>query len=280
MILITGATGSVGREVVELLAAESRSVLAVTRTPAKADFPKGVRVVGANPSEPRTLTESLDGVDAILVSPRVVGGAASELLSLAARHGVKRVVVISALTVEFGGGHQRFADAFRAVEDAAKDSGMAWTLLRCADFAGNALAWAPQIRSRGVVRGAYGDARTSSIHERDVAAVAATTIVDPGHAGRVYVLTGPQSLSQRDKVRLIGQALGKRVVWEEIPPADVRAAMIAQGLPEEVPDRMLGYLADRAREPGPTSTVVEQLLGRPARTFAEWAMGHAAAFKE
>ena len=141
------------------------------------------------------------------------------MLALAAEQGVSRVVALSAATVAYPAGYRRFADAFKAVEDAVRASGLPWTILRSTDYAANALAWAPQIRATGVVRGAYGDAATSTIHERDVAAVAARALVNPAHAGYAYLLTGPQSLSQRDKVRLIGEAIGKKLSFEELPPS-------------------------------------------------------------
>ncbi len=284
MILVTGATGNIGREVVNLLLDGGEKMAAVTRHPATAALPDGAHVVGGDPSRPQTLTSALRGVEAVFVSPRALGdatagAATAELLKLSAEQGARRVVVLSAVTVEYGGGYQRFADAFRAVEDAAKASGLQWTILRCSEFDSNALAWAPQIRSTGVVRGAYGDAATSPVHNRDVAAVSARTLADAAHAGHTYVLTGPQSLTQRDRVRLIGEAIGKQVHWEEIYPQQVREAMLAQGVPEDVPDRLLGYLASLDQQPGPSSTTVEQILGRPALTFAQWAAEHAAAFR-
>jgi uncharacterized protein YbjT (DUF2867 family) len=284
MILVTGATGNVGREVVNLLLADGQSVRAVTREPAIAGLPSDAEVVGGDPSRPTTLASALRGIEAVLVSPRALGdatagAATAELLALAAEQDVERVVALSAATVEYPAGYRRFADAFKAVEDAVKTSGLQWTFLRSADYAANTLAWAPQIRSASVVRGAYGDAATSTIHERDVAAVAARALVNPAHAGHSYVLTGPQSLTQRDKVRLIGEAIGKELSFEEVPPEQLRQAMLAQGLPEDVPDRLLGSLADYAKQPGPSSKTVEQVLGRPALTFAEWAAEHAAAFR-
>ena len=139
-------------------------------------------------------------------------------------------------------------------------------MLRCADFDANALAWAPQIRQGGVVYGAYAAAVTSSIHHRDIAAVAARTLAGTGPQGHSYVLTGPQSLTQPDKVRLTGEATGLELSFVEVAPEQLRRAMLAQGLPEEIPDRLLGSLADYARQPGPTTDTVEQLLGRPALT--------------
>jgi uncharacterized protein YbjT (DUF2867 family) len=279
MILVTGATGTVGRPVVELLLQAGERVAAVTRDPATAALPEHVHVVGGDPSKPETLQSELDGIEAILLSPRAVGNAAAELLKLAAEHGVQRVVVLSAATVEFPVGEPRFHAHFRAVEEAAEASGLQWTFLRCVDFAANALAWAPQIRGGQVVRGAYGAAATSPIHERDIAEVAVQALIGSGHAGRSYVLSGPRSLTQHDKVRLIGEALGRELSFQELPPEMIRKAMLAQGLPEEIPDRLLGSLADYAQQPGPTTDTVEQLLGRPARTFADWIADNAAAFR-
>lgn len=279
MILLTGATGNVGRQAVQLLQERGVGVAAVTRNPAAAALPGNVHIIGADPSQPQTLKAELPDLSAVLLAPRAVGGASASLLSLAAEHGARRVVVLSAATVEYGGGYRRFAREFSAVEDAARASGPEWTFLRCADFAANALAWAPQIRAAGVVRGAHADAATSPIHERDIAAVAVLALLDGRHAGRSYVLTGPQSLSQRDKVRLIGDAIGRPLSFEELPAEQVRQAMLAQGLPDDVPDRMLGYLADHVRRPGPSTDTVRQLLGRPALTFAAWAAEHAAAFR-
>jgi uncharacterized protein YbjT (DUF2867 family) len=279
MILVTGATGNVGRQAVQLLQEKGAEVAAVTRDPATAALPGTVHVVGGNPSDPQALSGKLPAIEGVLLAPRAVGDASARLLSLAAEHGAQRAVVLSAATVEYGGGHRRFAEEFKAVEDAVRASGLAWTFLRCADFAANALAWAPQIRTAGVVRGAYCGAATSPIHQRDVAAVAVLALLSNGHAGRSYVLTGPQSLSQRDKVRLIGEAIGRKLSFQEISAQQARQAMLAQGLPEDVPDRMLGYLADHVEQPGPSTDTVQQLLGTPALTFATWAAENAAAFR-
>lgn len=283
MILVTGATGNVGREVVRLLVAGGEQVAAVTRHPATATLPAGALVIEGDPSRPHTLQSALSGVEAILLSPRALGDATAELLAVAAEQGVKRVVVLSALSVEYGGGYQRFADAFKAVEDAARASGLQWTSLRSSDYASNALVWLPQIRQAGIVRGVYGDGVTSTIHEHDVAAVAALALLDTAtvHAGRSYILTGPHVLSQRDKLRIISEAIGKTVPWQEIEPEQFRQALLAQGVPADVPDRVIGYWGSLAKHPGLSQVTfeVERLLGRPALTFDAWAHEHAAAFQ-
>ncbi|GLW56845.1 NAD(P)H-binding protein [Kitasatospora phosalacinea] len=277
MIMVTGATGTVGREVVRLLAARGDAVAAVTRDPAAA-FPAGVRRVVGDPSRPRSLDGELAGVRALLLSPRAVGAAAADLLASAAGHGVRRVVVLSAVTVEYGGGYRRFAAEFERVEAATRDSGLSWTFLRCADFAANSLAWAPQVRATGTARGVHGAAATSPVHERDVAEAAVLALRDEAHAGRAYPLTGPQSLTQYERARLIGAALGREVPFEEVPPEALRRALLAQGLPADVPDRLIGYAAACLAAPGPTTDALPRLLGRPARTFAAWAAEHASAF--
>jgi uncharacterized protein YbjT (DUF2867 family) len=257
MFLVIGATASVGRETVRLLLQAGEKVVAVTRDPA-AVLPDGAQVATGDPSRPDTLTTVPDGVDAVLLSPRA-----------------------SASTVEHPADHRRFADEFRAVEEAVRRSGLRWTLLRCADFAANAPAWAPQIRATGVVRGAYGDAVTSPIHQRDIAEMAVRALTDREHAvhaGRTCLLTGPQSPDQRDKVRVIGEAIGRELSFQERAPAQVPQAMPAQGLAEDIPDRLLGSLADYANKPGPSTDTVERLLGRPALPFAAWAAENSAAF--
>jgi uncharacterized protein YbjT (DUF2867 family) len=279
MILVTGATGKVGRELVNFLLERGEEVTAVTRTPDSAALPGGVRVVGGDPAQPHTLTPALRGVDAVFLNPRAVAAAAGDLLALAAENGVRRVVVLSALTLQFNLGSRRFADEFQAVEDAVTGSGLHWTFLRCADFDANAMVWAPQIHSGNVVRGAYGEAATSPIHERDIAAVAAQALVNGAYASQAYVLTGPQSLTQRERVRIIGQTIGRSLEWEEMSADQMRRAMLAQGLPEDVPDRLLGYMADCLEKPGPSSSAVKDILARPALSFADWAAEHAAVFR-
>ncbi|MFE0457865.1 NAD(P)H-binding protein [Kitasatospora sp. NPDC058965] len=279
MIMVTGATGTVGREVVRLLVARGAEAGAVTRDPAARGFTDGARLIVGDPSRPQSLAPALDGVEALLLSPRAVDGASAQVLDLAAERGVRRVVVLSAVTVEYGGGYRRFAEEFERVETAARACGLQWTFLRCADFAANALAWAPQIRATGLARGVYGDAASSPVHQRDIAEIAVRALLDPDHAGCAYAITGPQSLTQHDRARLIGEAVGRKVAFEEVSPAVLRRALLAQGLPEDVPDRLIGYAAACLAAPGPTTDTVARLLGRPARTFATWAAEHAAAFR-
>jgi uncharacterized protein YbjT (DUF2867 family) len=278
MHLITGARGNIGREVIRLLVAAGAAPVGVTRD-ASATPPPGARYVVGDPSRPGWATADLGGVETIVISPRAVGGATAGLLALAAAQGAKRVVLISALTVEYPAGLPRFAGEFKAAERAVAESGLPATVLRCGDFDANALGWAPQIRATGLIRGAYPAATTSPVDERDIAAVVVQALLDPAYAGRTLVLTGPDPLTQPQKARLIGAAIGREVTFVEASADQIRAALLAAGVPADVPDRLLGSLADYARRPGPTTSTVEQVLGRPAGTFAAWAADHAAAFR-
>jgi uncharacterized protein YbjT (DUF2867 family) len=271
MILILGATGVVGRETVRLLTGQGAPVAAVTRNP-RPDLPTDARAV--RPTEIPDLGE----VHSVLLSPRAAGPAAADVVAHARQAGAERIVVLSSVTVPHPAGEPRFRRQFQAAEDLATGSGLDWTILRCADFAANTLAWAGPIRAGAVVRGAYPGALTSTIDERDIAAVAALALTGKEHSGRTHLLTGEQSLSQPDKVAALAAALGRTITFAEATPDEIRNGMIAAGLPAEVPDRLLGSLADYSREAGPTSDTVRQVLGRPARTYAAWAEDHRAAF--
>ncbi|MEV0239983.1 NAD(P)H-binding protein [Streptomyces sp. NPDC050674] len=279
MILITGANGVVGRQVISQLLGEGTAVTAVTRGSGETRFPDGVRVLRGDLFHPEWIETALHGVEALQISPRAVGPGLGQLLRLAAERGVRRTVLLSATTVEYPAGEARFAAQFEHAEKAVMNSGLDWTILRLADFAANALAWAPQIKTGDVVRGAYGRAATSPLHETDIAAVAQRALRGTLQGESVHTLTGPQSLDQSEKVRLIGAAIGRTLSFQELPPEQVRQGMLAQGLPEEVPARLLGSLADYAVRPGPTTSTVHDLLGRPALTFADWARDNALAFR-
>lgn len=185
MIMITGTNGVVGRQVMKLLLQEHTAITAVTRVPGSAAFPDDVQAVSGDLFRPQWIEAALEGVEALQISPRATGPGLGELLRLAVRQGVQRVVLLSATTVEHPAGEVRFAAQFQHAEDLVSSSGLDWTVLRLADFAANALAWAPQIRSGDVVRGAYARAATSPIHETDIAAVAAGALrgsVPPGRS--------------------------------------------------------------------------------------------------
>ncbi|GHH84501.1 nucleotide-diphosphate-sugar epimerase [Kitasatospora indigofera] len=284
MILITGATGAVGHPLTAALLARGAAVRAVTRDPAAARLPADVETFGGDPSRPASVAPALDGVTALFLHPRAVGDAAAGLVALARERGVRRVVALSALNVDDPLDEQpsRFrGDRNKEAEDAAAASGLEWTSIRASSFAGNALtAWGAQIRAGDVVRYVHPDFQESPVDERDLAEVAARALLTDEYAGRRLELPGPQSLSHREMVAVLGEALGRPLRMAEVPPEAAVQGMLRQGLPETfVRALMARYAAHLRRPQHPGTDQVRSLLGRPARTFADWAADHADAFR-
>jgi uncharacterized protein YbjT (DUF2867 family) len=282
MILVTGATGNVGRHVVEQLVADGEKVRAITRNPQTANLPPGAEVVGADPSRPETLAAALEGVTVVFLNPAALRGAIDGFLSVAHERGVTRAVLLSSAAIQDGQEPQPepIAAGHKVIEDAIEASGLRWTFLRPGEFAANSLyQWARQIRASGVVRGAHGRAQTAPIHERDIAAVAVHALRSEKHAQAKYTLTGPQSLTQFDKVQIIGAAIGRPLRFEELSPAEGLQLMIEHGAPEAIARTLLGFQADAVGHAAQISSAVPDLLGRPALTFSTWAGDHVTAFQ-
>jgi uncharacterized protein YbjT (DUF2867 family) len=284
MIMVTGATGTIGRSLVDLLAGEGAQVRAVTRRPQAAGLPAGVQVVTGDLARPGAAASLLDGVRSLFLNPRAAGGAAGDLLALAKKRGVERVVVLSALNVDDDLAEQpsRFqGDRNKETEDDAVASGLEWVSLRSASFAANALrTWAPQIRAADVVRGPYATFAEPLIHERDLAEVAAHALLSADLTGQRLRLTGPKSLSHEELVAIIGRVIDRPLRYEEVPPEAFEEGMIRRGFPQPF---VAALLARYARGTGPAETVsddVEKVLGRPPRTYADWVTDHVAAFQK
>ncbi|MER7466250.1 NAD(P)H-binding protein [Streptomyces sp. NPDC097981] len=275
-VLVTGATGSVGRHVVGRLVSAGVPVRALTRTPATAGLPDAVEVFEGDLDRPETLRAALAGVESLYLFP--VPGTAREVVAAAKEAGVRRIVVLSSSSVLDTSGDNHSGEHHRAVERAVEESGIEWTFVRPDEFATNVLwKWAHSIRTEGVVRAPYGNAPRVLIHEADVAAVAAAALLEDGHAGQAYVLTGPEVVTQAEQVAQIAGAIGRPVAFEEITPDQARRFM-GQAMPAPVVEMVLGYLADAVANPPVTVDTVEKITGRPALTFARWAADHAADF--
>ncbi|MDV6012118.1 NAD(P)H-binding protein [Haloechinothrix sp. LS1_15] len=263
-ILVTGATGNIGRRVVDrLVAAGATDVRALTTNPAKAALPDEVEVVRGYVGKPETVPPALEGVERMYLAPVVE--TVHEVMELAVTAGVQHVVDLA------GGGW------WQPIEDAVEDSGLAWTHLQPGEFTDNVLIWAEQIRTTGTVRDAYPDAANAPIAMDDIADVAARVLLEDGHAGQAYELTGPETLSRAGKVRAIGAGLGR-----EIPYIEVSREEAIEQLTPVMGDYAAWYVdlqADIAAEPPqqPTPTV-ERLVGRPAASVEEWAARHRAEF--
>ncbi|MDR8413116.1 NAD(P)H-binding protein [Nonomuraea sp. 3-1Str] len=284
MILITGATGTIGRLITERLSAEGVPVRAVSRSPEHAGLPAEVEIVRGDPARPDTMAAHFDGVEAVFLHPRTFGDTADRLLALAAERGVSKVVALSAMNIDdpFDLQPSRWrGDRNKEAEEAAVASGLAWTSLRAGSFAGNtAQAWGAQIRAGDVVRYVYATFRESLIDERDLAEVAVRALLTDELVGRRLELTGPQSLSHEEMVGVIASALGRPLRFEEIPAQVAARRLAGNGFPEPWAGALMArYAHYLGRDQNPVTGDVDRALGRPARTYAEWVAHHLSAFR-
>jgi uncharacterized protein YbjT (DUF2867 family) len=204
-------------------------------------------------------------------------GTASHLASAAADSGVDRVVLVTSLAAEWG--DNPLSRSHRDAEAAVRDSGVTWAFLRPTNFASNSLAWAPGIKASGTVRAPFGGFRSAVIDPRDIASVAVAVLTSPGHEGKVYPLTGPAALSVAGQVAVIGRVLGREVAFVEQSENEARADLLSRGMPAQVVESLLtGQRAGLAAEPVVYDTV-EQVTGRPARTYRDWVTANARAFR-
>jgi uncharacterized protein YbjT (DUF2867 family) len=286
MLLVTGATGTIGRPLIDALLNQGAKVRAITHNPHAAGLPAEVEVVEGDLSQPDTIAPFLEGVTALFLHPRAVGLAAGELLGLARERGVRRVVALSATNVDDPLDQQpsRYnGDRNKEVEDAAVASGLAWVSLRASSFAANTLrTWGAQIRAGDVVRYPYANFAEALIHERDLAEVIAHALHSDdlvARRGRRLELTGPQSLTHQQLVATIGEVLGRSLRYQELPPEVAKQGMVQQGIPEAFVEALMARYAREVGQPAPVTGEVERILGRPARTYAEWVADHADDFR-
>jgi uncharacterized protein YbjT (DUF2867 family) len=276
MILITGATGTVGRQLVAELVAEGVRVRALSRTPERAGLPAGVEVVAGDLGHPATLDAALAGVQQVFLLSGGPEGPAHDinLIGAARQAGVARVVTLSVLGAGYGA-DDPITRWHLAGERAVVASGMAWTVLRPGAFMSNALLWAPTIKTQDAIYTPFAQAKTAAIDPADIAAVAARALTEPGHDSKTYPLTGPELLCAADQAQTLGTALGRPLRLVDVPPEAAEAAMVGSGMPAQLADAVIASMAqagtDHAMAVLPT---VEEVTGRPARSFAEWTAAH------
>ncbi|MER7201656.1 NAD(P)H-binding protein [Streptomyces sp. CB01635] len=281
-VLVTGATGRIGRAVIAELLAAGVPVRALTRNPAAAGLPGHVEVVAGDFTEPESLDPALQGVRSVFLlwtAPPATAEAVIERLASRAR----RVVFLSSphrTDHPFFQQPNPMARMHAEIERLITAAGLESTFIRPGMFTSNArLWWAPTIRDGGVVRWPYGAAETAPIDERDLAAVAARTLYEEGHAGGDYVLTGPESLSQAEQVGVIGSVLGQQIPFEELSPEEFRRAT-EDIWPGPVVEMLLDAWGATIGRPAYVTSTVADVLGVPARTFRQWVSDHADAFRE
>jgi uncharacterized protein YbjT (DUF2867 family) len=269
-IVVTGATGNVGRPLVAELAAGGARVRAVTRTPNTAGFPEGVEVV-------RSTTDALPGASAVFLNSRALGPeieALTAVIDQARDAGVTKLVALSAINADddFSRQPSRFrGDRNKEIEQLAVDSGLNWVSLRPTVFATNfAGMWSAQLRAGDVVAGPYADASSAPIVDSDISAVAARALLTEEFVGERIPLTGPQSFANSELVAVIGAVLDRPLQYHEIPADAVRQRFVGMGFTAEFADAYLAMQAETVDKPALVTHDVEKILGRPALTFAEF----------
>lgn len=265
-VLVTGATGNTGRHVVAELVRRGEHVRALTRNPSAAKLPAGVELVEGTHTAPETLTDAFEGVTRLHIT--VTAGLAdvgADLVKRAVDAGVRR------MTIVWGG-------YVGPTEQAMAESGVEWTRLEPQEFMSNALTWADSVRADGVVREPF-DLPSAVVHEGDIGAVAATALVEDGHSGKVYNLTGPEALTTSERIAILGSGVGRDIALERITRQQAIDRLLADGVSVADAEYVVGWHSDPPVEARTVVDTIEKVTGRPARTFAQWVAEHADRFK-
>ncbi|MEU5593231.1 NAD(P)H-binding protein [Streptomyces sp. NPDC020298] len=281
MILVTGATGTIGSEVVRQLAVRGEKVRALTRDPAAALLPPGVEAAPGHHRDRASVEAAMAGAEAAYLVG-VFGPDDAEhdrgLVEAARAAGVRRIVKLSAI----GTGDPRlgvFATWHQPGEEAVRASGLQWTILRPSSFASNTLTWAQSIQEGTSAPNPMSDGEQGVVDPRDVSELAVAALLDGRHAARTYTLTGPETLSASRQAAILGEVLGRPVRLRELTPEQRRDQLLAAGLGEAYADSLV--VAARFIQEGGNAVVTGDLretLGRPPRTYREWAEDHKGMF--
>ncbi|MEV6324470.1 NAD(P)H-binding protein [Nocardia sp. NPDC051787] len=267
--LVTGATGNTGRHIVSELARRGERVRALTRNPSATTgmFPAGVEVVAGTHTAPETLGAVLEGADRLHITFTAgLAEVGTELIRRAVDAGVRRITMVWGGTVG-------------PVEESLADSGVEWTRLEPQEFMSNALTWVESIRTEGVVREPY-DFPSALVHEADIAAVAAVALLEDGHAGRAYNLTGPQSLTPSERIAILSRAIARDIAFVPITHEQAIDRLMAAGVSRADAEYVIGWYAAPSEDSTTVVDTVERVTGRAARTFAQWVAEHAHRFQD
>lgn len=282
VVLVTAATGNVGPHAVAHLldaGAEVRA-LVLRDDPNVGRLPEGVEIHYGDLAEPDSLDAALEGVDGVFLMwpffSLPVDTAPAVLKKIEAK--ARRVAFVSSVGVHIGL-EPVDNNCHAYIEHLLEGTALERTFLRTTGFQCNAMGFAEQIRAGDVVRYPYGAAVRTPVHESDLAAVGAKALTGDGHAGKKYLVSGPEALSQTEQVRIIGEVVGRELSWQDVEHEAARQAMVDSGWPPSYADGALDYFATLTKEPEVGSNVVEEVTGRPALTFRAWATERADAFR-
>jgi uncharacterized protein YbjT (DUF2867 family) len=270
MILVTGATGNVGSELVATLARDGEPVRALVRRP-DAELPAGVQRATGNLNDPASMIAALDGVDGMFLMPGYDNMAG--LLAEAAKAGVRQIVLLS-------GGGAGATDTDNAIsrfqlqsEQYVRDSGIAWTILRPFEFMANTSRWLPQLAEGDEISVPFADIPSAVIDPHDIAAVAAVTLRSDGHAGRIYRLSGPEILLPAQRAEILGRLLGRRLRIRPQSNDEARADMSSR-MPIEYVEAFFRFYVDGIIDESEVLPTVFDITGELPRTYEEWVRAH------
>jgi uncharacterized protein YbjT (DUF2867 family) len=276
MFLVTGAAGNVGAEVVRALTAADQRVRALVRSGRPAGLPPGVEAVAGDLNRPESLAEALAGVRGVFLLPGYedMKGVLAEVRGA----GVERVVLLSGSSAASGDSSNAVSAYMIRSEDAVRESGVPFTILRPFGFMSNALRWRDQLEAGDVVREPFADVAVAVVDPADIGAVAATALLADGHEGRIHVVSGPQALRPADRVGILGAALGRELRLEALSDDEARTQMSAQ-MPVEYVDAFFDFYVEGSLDESQVQPTVREVLGREPRTFEQWVAAHADAFR-
>ena len=279
MILVFGATGKIGEEVVRLLSQASFKVRAFVRDPSKLKTTKGVDVMRGDLDNAASIAAALRSVDAVLLLTAPNSKHELDVIEASKKAGVKKIVKISAMGAD-ATSDRRIARAHGETEAALKASGITWTILRPGMFAQNFLMFASSVKESGKMFASVGNGKAATIDARDIAEVAVRALIETKHDEKTYVLTGNELVSYSDIAKKLSSSTRKDVTYVDVPLEQTKKTMLDRGMPEWLATELVGFQAAVAagRAAG-ISTDVETVLGRPPRTFDDFARDYAAAFE-
>jgi uncharacterized protein YbjT (DUF2867 family) len=281
VIIVAGATGTVGRELVKLLAATQTSARALVRDPSKAKN-LGIDTVQGDLADPASLDRAFDGANHLFLLSSAAENQVQlqhNALEAAKRARFHHVVKLSGLGANPASPIQ-IARWHAETEQELKASGIGWTILQPHFFAQNLLGNAPTIRAEGAIYGSVGSGKIPFVDVRDIATVAFATLTQPGYMGRTFVLTGGGAYSYDEAAQLIGKAIGKPVRYVDLAPEVMEKNLVEAGIPAWFAKQLvllLGFFrSGAAAEVTPT---IQEITRRPARTLEDFVRDHVAAFQ-
>jgi (4-alkanoyl-5-oxo-2,5-dihydrofuran-3-yl)methyl phosphate reductase len=281
MILVTGATGNIGSELVKLLVAKGLPVRVISRDEKKVSHldPAVQRVIGDR-HDPSVVRKAAQGADKVFMLAVIFDKnheADRLLIEEAKQAGAGQIVMISSGTVRIE--NNLIGRLHREKEELIEQSGISWTFPRPGGFMSNSLQWADTIKSQSKVFNPMGKGKTAPISPYDIAGVAAVALTSAGHEGKAYDLTGAELLSTAEQVEILSKVLGKPIDCVDVPVEVAAERAIASGLPEALVESLAELWVQIRKEAGAFQTnEVERLTGRPAQAFETWCREHRSAF--